>query len=173
MSRPDLIIEMLLRAAFVLHASLARNLLGHVKPEQNIEQFRYTEIMESLEPFKDQAIQGGVYLLLCKGVVNKSWSRPPRGPVGGGPLAEGPRGGGRPPRGPVGRGRPPRGLGREEGGEGGSPKRLHRAPTDNTKPRQYKAPTDNTRPQQTIQSLNRQYKDPTDYTKPPKHYTNT
>ena len=36
----------------------------------------------------------------------------------------------------------------------GGPKRL------------YKAPTDNTKPQQTIQSPNRQYKAPKDYTKP-------
>ena len=43
----------------------------------------------------------------------------------------------------------------------GGPKRLHKAPTNNTKP------------QQTIQSPNRLYKPPTDYTKPRKDYTNT
>ena len=66
------------------------------------------------------------------------------GPRGGGPPAEGPVGGGPPPRGPVGEGAR-RGA---WGGRGGSPKRLHKAPTDKTKP------------QQTIQSPDRQYKAP-------------
>ena len=88
--------------------------------------------------------------------------RPPRGPVGGGPPAGGPRRGGRPRRGPGGGGRPPRVHRRRRGARGGgarrgawgSPKRLYKAPTDYTKPRQ------------TIQSPNRLYKAPTDYTKP-------
>ena len=50
-------------------------------------------------------------------------------------------------------------------GAWGSHKRLYKAPTDNTKPRQtklspdrqYKAPTDNTKPRQTILSPNRLY----------------
>ena len=52
--------------------------------------------------------------------------RPPRGPVGEGPPAEGP-----PPPPPWGPGE-----GARRGARGGSPKRLHKAPTDYTKPQQ-------------------------------------
>ena len=48
---------------------------------------------------------------------------------------------------------PGEGGGARRGARGGGPKRL------------YKAPTDNTRPQQTIESPDRLHKGPTDYTK--------
>ena len=56
--------------------------------------------------------------------------------------------------------------------DGDTPKRLHNAPTDNTKP-----PKDHTKPPKSIHSPRRQYKRPTDYTKPRKsivlNYVNT
>ena len=78
---------------------------------------------------------------------------PPRGPVGEGRPPGGPVVGGRPPRVPVG-GAPAEGPGRREG-RVGSPKRLYKALTDYTNPRQTIQG-----PRNTIQSPNRLYKAP-------------
>ena len=80
------------------------------------------------------------------------------------PPAEGPRGGGPPAKGPRG-GDPLRGLGGDTLGWG-YPKRIYKAPTDYTKPRNIRQT-----PRNTIQSPDRLYKAPIDYTKPPKDYT--